>query len=107
MRLQLRTGPYVEGFVFVPQESLSEAALYEGWEAKQHELRKPTAKAQRECERWITELASQGHMPGNKEFLWKGANKKWGRRLSRRGFDRAWANAAPDGWKSSGRKSTH
>ncbi len=51
MGVQLSTGlytwRYVEGFVFVPQESLSEAALammgtdkskYEEWAAKQHEL---------------------------------------------------------------------
>ncbi len=49
MRLQPWTGPYVKGFVFVPQEKLGETALammgtgkskYEEWEAKQHELRK-------------------------------------------------------------------
>ncbi len=104
MGLQLRTGlytgHYVAGFVFVPQESLSE-------EVHDQSPVRPTTKAQRECARWITELASQGHMPGNKESLWEEANKKWGGRLSRRGFDRAWASAAPEDWKRSGRKSTH
>ncbi len=51
MGVQLSTGlykwRYVEGFIFVPQERLSEAALammepgkskYEEWAAKQHEL---------------------------------------------------------------------
>ncbi len=47
LRTERYTGRHIEGFVFVPQEKLSEAALammgpgkskYEEWAAKQHEL---------------------------------------------------------------------
>ena len=66
---------------------------------------RPTIRAEQECRRWITELASQGYKPENKEALWRKAGGKWVGRLSRRGFDRAWASAAPDTWKLPGRKS--
>lgn len=64
-----------------------------------------TIAAETRCEQWIRELVSQGYIPESKEALWRQATQRWGARLSRRGFDRAWANASPDEWKRSGRKS--
>ena len=70
-------------------------------------LSKTTVAAERECEQWIAGFASQEYKPANKEALRHEAMEKWSSQLSRRSFDRAWARAAPDDWKRSGRKSKH
>lgn len=65
LRAGLYTGRYVEGFVFVPQEKLTEAApammgpgksKYVKWEAEQHELCKP-GMTKREAAKQIAKKA--------------------------------------------------
>jgi hypothetical protein len=62
-----------------------------------------TAKAERECERWIAELVDREDRPPNREVLFQQASEKFPS-LSKRGFDRSWDKEAPDGWKTAGRR---
>ena len=64
-----------------------------------------TVGAETKCRQWIEERAAAGNAPANRNALFKEAHKKFRKTLSRRGFDRAWAVAAPDEWKKPGRKS--
>lgn len=64
-----------------------------------------TVSAEKACAQKIAQMASNGTAPRDKETLWLEVSKELGSGLSRRGFDRAWANAAPPDWKKSGAKS--
>ena len=61
-------------------------------------------KAELECREWIKSLALDGLVRVKSEVR-KLARDKFGDRLSGRAFDRAWAEAAPLGWKAPGNKS--
>lgn len=64
-----------------------------------------TAAAEAQCRQWIEGLAGdKGYRHRNKHEVQKEALKKWQGRLSIRGFNRAWAAAAPTEWKTSGRR---
>jgi hypothetical protein len=54
-----------------------------------------SAAAIRECTRWLADAmnASPAERKGTKQSWWKKAKIKWPRTLSRRGFDKAWADA--------------
>jgi hypothetical protein len=65
-----------------------------------------TKKAERDCEEWIEKLAADGCKPANKEAVRKMAKKKFGLRLSGRGFSRAWDKAAPNEWRIPGQRRT-
>ena len=60
-------------------------------------------KAEKACEKWIRELRETGYKPRNKKALLEEAIKKF-EGLSKRGFDRAWANEAHPDWQKVGRK---
>ena len=56
------------------------------------------------CETWIRQLASDpNYQPRNKAELKEQALKRFSR-LSKRGFDHAWSNAASQTWKKRGRR---
>ena len=64
----------------------------------------PSAKAEKDCCRWLKALRAAGpERP--KDDYWEIARKEF-ERLSRRGFDRAWANAVGDDarWTRAGPK---
>ena len=61
-----------------------------------------TAGAEARCRTWLESLPVKP-IPGKGDLSVQAQKKFHG--LSRRGFDRAWATAAPDGWKRPGRKS--
>ena len=66
-----------------------------------------TAAAETECRRWLRGLRREGppKKSSKREYRIE-AQKKWGNKLSDRGFDRAWANAVGDDpkWTKPGRK---
>jgi hypothetical protein len=63
-----------------------------------------TSGAVHRCIRWIEGLARDGIKPMNRAALLEQARRVIGEELSERGFNLAWAQAAPDEWKSPGRK---
>jgi hypothetical protein len=63
-----------------------------------------TSGAVHRCIRWIEELARDGIKPINRAALFEQARRVIGDELSERGFNHAWAQAAPDEWKAPGRK---
>ena len=68
-----------------------------------------TAKGESECQKWLKGLMANGSVPqNNKQYYFQEAIKKY--EISKRGFDRAWANAITNtnnhNWDKSGRKKT-
>jgi len=63
-----------------------------------------TAGAVKRCIRWIEGLAKAGNKPLTRTALFEEARQVIGDGLSERGFNHAWAQAAPDDWKAPGRK---
>jgi len=61
-----------------------------------------------ECRRWLSDAmnASPDERQGTKQIWWERAKVKWPKTLSRRGFDKAWADAVSDTkaskWAASG-----
>ncbi|MEQ8710890.1 MAG: hypothetical protein RIC36_18050 [Rhodospirillales bacterium] len=55
------------------------------------------------CRDWIESLAAGGESPDSKDALFAVAETRFPG-LSRRGFDAAWAQAAPEGWRRPGRR---
>jgi hypothetical protein len=60
-----------------------------------------TASAERQCEKWLEDLARQGGKPGSKRALEREALTKF-TGLSGAAFGRAWQKAAPPAWKGPG-----
>ncbi len=55
------------------------------------------------CRDWIEALAANGESPDSKDALYAVAQTRFPQ-LSRRGFDAAWSQAAPEGWRKPGRR---
>lgn len=60
-----------------------------------------TASAERQCEKWLADLARQGGKPGSKRALQQEAMTKF-TGLGGAAFGRAWEKAAPTAWKKPG-----
>lgn len=60
-----------------------------------------TASAERQCEKWLEDLARQGGKPGSKRALKQEAMTKF-TGLAGAAFDRAWQKAALPAWKEPG-----
>jgi hypothetical protein len=59
------------------------------------------ADAERACEQWVSELKAR---PTNKDVAFEAAVTACGIQLSRKAFERAWANTAPSAWRKAGRR---
>tara|TARA_R110002110_G_scaffold137735_4_gene323094 strand:- start:849 stop:1472 length:624 start_codon:yes stop_codon:yes gene_type:complete len=55
------------------------------------------------CRDWIEALAANGESPDSKDALYAVAQTRFPQ-LSRRGFDAAWSQAAPESWRKPGRR---
>ena len=64
-----------------------------------------SVKAAKSCREWIKALARQGRQRPRKDDIFAEAKTRFGDTLSRREFERAWADAAPKDWRVAGRKS--
>lgn len=63
--------------------------------------KKITASAERQCEKWLADLARQGSKPGSKRALEREALTRF-TGLSGAAFGRAWEKATPPAWKEPG-----
>ncbi len=109
LRTERYTGRHVEGFVFVPQEKLTEAALaMMGSGKSKYEERNDLhfrSKAERECYEWLVEIG-QKQKPSTlntKDKLFQQAQKHG---ISGRAFDKLWQVAMPLKFKAPGARKT-
>ena len=64
--------------------------------------RRGVKAAEMQCAAWLTTLPPQPVL--RKPDVWIAARARWGHKLSREGFDRAWKGSADPAWKKKGRR---